>query len=177
MAYVVGGRLGVVRHHGTVAEALIGSPIIFVCNTALVSIGMSVCHGHIAGKGHRVQGVHLCVVKHEVINTGCGLRHSGSLAHRVGGAYTKIIILIPIGFRNGTDIAESTLVLGADHGLTVTGVITAVSKVAGQAAVTHGPEVLVGIGQCIDIVVGEVRTIPLLDVTVSGVVGKSDTRA
>ena len=95
MAHIVSSRHFKVRHHGTVAEALIGSPVILVINRRGITVGMRIAHGHIADERHRIQSIETGIIKQGIVRTRTGLRLRWHLAKSISGTNTKIIVLIP----------------------------------------------------------------------------------
>ena len=174
MANIVSSRPFEIRHHGAVAKTLVGSPIVFVRDATGIIVSMSIGHGHIADERHRVQGVEARIVEQGIIDTRLGLSLRGHLIKSRGSTYTEIVVLIPIALRNGTDIAEGSLVGGTNHRLTEAGlIILSVFEVGGQAAVAHSPEVLAGVRQAVDIRVCEFWIVPFLNVTMGSVVNET----
>ena len=92
-----------------------------------------------------------------------------------GGTNAEVIVIQPIGGRAGADVGVGSLVLGTDHGLTEAGTVDA--PVGSLAAVAHGEEVLVDIGQVVDVAVGEAWARPTGVAAVGSVVGETDTGA
>ena len=140
----------------------------------------------ITGKKARIKnGIH-CVIgivrPNGIVAAHGGLfhgRHCSSLAGvNVGvdgsGTHAKLIVVVPSGVRARADIGEGTFVFSTHQSLSIT---SAISPVARLAAVTHGIEILVLIGQIGNIADGEARTRPAGLAAMSGVVGKADSRA
>ena len=137
---------------------------------------MGIADGEVAEEDNGRNGMVSVVHPYTVVNTGRGVVDVGCAAKSVGGAYTEIIVLIPIRVGARANVTVGSLVLGADHGFAEAS-RTIVSEVARQAAVAYGKEVLVGIGQLVDVAVGELGLIPHVVVAVGGVVDETDARA
>ena len=115
---------------------------------------MGIADGEVAEEDYGRNGMVSVVHPYTVVNTGRGVVDVGCAAKSVGGAYTEIIVLIPIRVGARANVTVGSLVLGADHGFAEAS-RTIVSEVARQAAIAHGEEVFIGVGQTIDIGVGE----------------------
>ena len=158
---------------------MISLPII--CGRATAAAGgivpcISIANGDIAQKSHGRNGVVGVIHPNGVVNA-CGTASlGGRVAEGVGGTYAEIIIFIPISVGARADVGIGGFVLATDHGFAETGT-SAVTEIARQAAIAHGQEILVGVGQGIDVAVGELRVRPLLMVTVGGVVHEAHARA
>ena len=159
---------------------MIGLPIIGGRATAAATIGIvpsiSIANSDVAEESHGRNGVVGVVHPNGVIHARGRVVDVGRAAERVGGSHAKVIVFIPIGVRTRADIGIGGLVLATEHGLAIAWT-TIVSKVARQAAVTHGKEILVGVGQLVHIAVGELRVRPLLMVAVGGVVDEAHAGA
>ena len=136
MAHRVGRRIHAVRHDGTVAQDVVGLPIIGRIRAGLIVAGMGIAHGEVTEEddgGDSVVGV---VHPNAVVNACGGILQSGCVAEDIGGTYAKVIVFIPIGVGARADVAVGGLVFGTDHGLTEAS--RAVAEVARQTAVAHG---------------------------------------
>ena len=114
---------------------------------------MGIADGEVAEEDNGRNGMVSVVHPYTVVNTGRGVVDVGCAAKSVGGAYTEIIVLIPIRVGAGSDVGIGGFVLATDHSFTIAGLV--VAEVARQAAIAHGEEVFIGVGQTIDIGVGE----------------------
>ena len=89
-----------------------------------------------------------------------------------GSTHSKVVVLPPIGLRARSDITPDAFVSNSQKGFCKTSAV--VTPIGSQAAVTHSPEVFVGVGHRIDIADGKLRVVPHRVVTVCSIVGKTN---
>ena len=172
VADVVFGRLHTERHDGTVAQCVVGLPVVLVRNTALVAACMGIAHSEVAEERNGGNAIEFVVVPDGIIDTVSGLFVGRHLAKHVGGTHAEIVVLIPIGAGAGTDVGVSALCVGTNHGLAEAGAV--VTPVGSEAAVTHGEEGLAFVGEIVHVINGERRVGPTRLTTVGGVVDETD---
>ena len=116
----------------------------------------------IASEKNGANGVVGVISPNGIITAHSGLfkgRHNAKLTRREvcvdgRGTHAKIIVVIPSRGRAGTDISVSAFVLGTSQHFTVTWGFV-IAPVSGSAAVAHGQEILVLVGQIVDIINGK----------------------
>ena len=167
------GRLDAERQDGTITQGVVGLPVVKRAAVERVAEGLGGVAGQVADKHHGGDGVVGAVGPHGIIEA-----HGGLLVGRHGaigtvrGANAEVVVVQPVGGGAGADVGISSLVLGTHHGLTEAG--AADTPVGSLAAVTHGEEVLVFVGQVVDVAHGELRTSPAGVGAVGGVVSEAD---
>ena len=118
VADIVGGRNHAERHDRTVAESVVGLPVILVGNTALVTIGMAIAYSEVADDWDGRDAIVFIIVPDGIIATVCSLFVCGHSVGHIGGTHTKVVVLPPIGAGAGTDVSVSSGHIVADHGFT-----------------------------------------------------------
>ena len=99
MAYGIGRRIHAVRHDGAVAKHVVGLPIIGGVRAGLIPTCAGIANGDIAEESHGRDCIIGVVHPDAVVNASGGVFKRGCLVKNVGGTYTKVIVLIPIGDR------------------------------------------------------------------------------
>ena len=162
------------RQNGTVTQSMVGLPVVEGAAVQFIAEGLGSIASQVTDEHHGSDGVVGVVSPHGIVEAHGGLfvgRHGAVMA--TSSTNTEVVVVEPVGRRAGTDVGIGSLVLGTHHGLTEAGACDA--PVGRLAAVTHSEEVLVLVGQVVDIADGEARTSPAGVGTVSGVVGEADT--
>ena len=136
VADIVGGRNHAERHDGTVAQGVVGLPVVFIGNTALVAIGMGIANGEVADERDGGDAVEFIVVPNGIVNTICSLLVCRHLAKHVGGTHAKVVVLIPVSAGTGANVGICAFGVGTNHGFAKACAI--IAPVGGQAAVAHG---------------------------------------
>ena len=155
MADIVGAGIHTVRHDGTVAEDMVSLPIIERASTGLIVASVSIANGQVAEEDNGRNGVVGVIHPDAVVNT-CGcIVDVGHLTKGTGGTNTKVIILIPIGYRARTDVGIGGFVFATEHGLAEARLT--ITEITCQTAVAHGEEVFVGVGEGIHLAFGQLR--------------------
>ena len=176
VADVIGGRLHTIRHDRAITQHMIGLPIIEGANMKFISKRLGGITSQIANVQNSIDSVVSIVIPNSIIAACSSLlnRRHGAIS-TAGRTYAKIIVVFPVGRRTRTNICIGTFVLGTHHGFTEGGTTNA--PVSGLAAVAHGKEILVRIGQVVDIADGEARTSPAGVAAMGGIVSKTNTTA
>ena len=108
-----------------------------------------------------------------VVNASGSVVDVGHLVKGIGGTNTEVIVLVPVSHGAGADIGIGGFVFATKHGLTEARL--AVAEVTRQAAVAHGEEVFVGVGERIHLGTGQLRIGPSGFAAVGGIVDKAST--
>ena len=174
MAYIVFGGLHAERHDGTVAERVVGLPIVFVGSAALVVVGMGVAHGDVADERDGGNAVELGIVPNGIVAAVGGLLIGGHLAESIGGTHSEVIVFIPISARARTDVGVGGFRVGANHGFAKAGAVD--SPVGSVAAVAHGEEGHTLVGEVVHVADGELRVCPAGVGAMGSVVDETDAR-
>ena len=172
MAHDVRAGIHAERHDGTVAEHMVGLPIISRVGTGLIVACMSIAYGQVAQEDHGRNGVVSVVHPDAVINTRSRIVDIRSTAEGVSSTYSEIVILVPVGVRARADIGIGTFIRSSNHCLAKGSRI--VTEITRQAAVAHRQEIFIGVGQLVDITVGKFWIGPHVVIAVGCVVDKTD---